>query len=636
MNVLPELLSHGRTFTSPAQEERWDIRSSIVFLRRRWRLIAICLVTCILSAVLYLAVTPAVYTSTAVLVTDTKQTPPSPSQVTSEPLIDPTVVESQVEIIRSLRIAADVVDRLNLVADPEFVGGGASLIQRMMMLVNRKGEAELSNQARRMIAADTLLLKTKVTRTGHSYLAEIAVTTSNPDKSAEIANAIADAYIRDQLDGRLLANQRTEAWMKARVDQVKRQADDAVMRVELYRRQITAAALGNGGAPPSKGLSSAEPLKANDDVPATLTHDSAMAQLRAMADEANAQTADYEALQNRYSRVTQFMQQQSLPVTEARLLTSAEPSLSKSAPKSTVIMILSSVGGLVLGVALAFGREISDHRVRWPSQIRDLGLPFAGSLPFKKQPSLVVRNGKELQVSRLEAKLLGRVPQGSWVTLFDARRPWCAATQTLLSLKLAVDQSSRRTNGVVVGIVSPWPGEGKSTLGFNFARLLVEIGARVLVVDADFTSPALSRSLAPVAEYGLVDLAQQTPIEQCVSATTLGFDLLSCSTGSVPIHPFHLPAGRNMLGALVTARDSYQYILIDLPALLTSVDPQAIALMIDAFVLVTDYGRTTSDDVEQALATSEALSSRLVATIINRSRTAGRNDRRALRHVAAT
>ena len=58
--------------------------------------------------------------------------------------------------------------------------------------------------------------------------------------------------------------------------------------------------------------------------------------------------------------------------------------------------------------------------------------------------------------------------------------------------------------------------------------------------------------------------------------------------------------------------------------------------MIDAFVLVTDYGRTTSDDVEQALATSEALSSRLVATIINRSRTAGRNDRRALRHVAAT
>ena len=81
------------------------------------------------------------------------------------------------------------------------------------------------------------------------------------------------------------------------------------------------------------------------------------------------------------------------------------------------------------------------------------------------------------------------------MTLFDARRPWCAATQTLLSLKLAVDQSSRRTNGVVVGIVSPWPGEGKSTLGFNFARLLVEIGAQVLVVDADFTSPALSRSL---------------------------------------------------------------------------------------------------------------------------------------------
>ena len=636
MNVVPELLSHERSFTSSAQDQRWDVRSAIVILRRQWRLIAMCFATCVVLAVAFLVVTPAVYTSTAVLVTDTKQTPPSPSQATSEPLIDPTVVESQVEIIRSLRIAADVVDRLNLAADPEFVGGGPSLVDRVMKLVSHKGDVGLSNQARRMIAANTLLLKTKVNRTGHSYLAEIAVTTLNPDKSAEIANAIADAYIRDQLDGRLMANQRTEAWMKARVDQVKRQADDAVLRVELYRRQISAASLGNGGVPQSRSSSPAEPSKANDDVPTTLTHDSALAQLRVMSDEANAQTADYEALQNRYSRVTQFMQQQSLPITEARLLTSAEPSLSKSAPKSTVIMILSSVGGLVLGVGLAFGREMADHRLRWPSQIRHLGLPYAGTLPLIRQPKQVVRNGEELQVSRLEAKLLGRVPQGSWVTLFDARRPWCAATQTLLSLKLAVDQSSRRTNGVVVGIVSPWPGEGRSTLSFNLARLLVEMGSQVLVVDADFTSPALSRSLAPDAEFGLLDLVEQTPIEHCVSATTSGFDLLSCSTGSLPMHPFHLLAGQTMLGALITARSSYQYILIDLPALLTSVDSQAIALLIDAFVLVTDYGRTTSDDVEQALSTSEALSSRLVATVINRSRTAGRNDRRALRHVAAT
>ena len=102
------------------------------------------------------------------------------------------------------------------------------------------------------------------------------------------------------------------------------------------------------------------------------------------------------------------------------------------------------------------------------------------------------------------------------------------------------------------------------------------------------------------------------------------------------MHPFHLLAGQNMLGALVTARNCYQYVLIDLPALLTSVDSQAIALMIDAFVLVTDYGRTTSDDIEQALSTSEALSSRLVATVINRSRTAVNLKRRAFRHVAAT
>ena len=89
-----------------------------------------------------------------------------------------------------------------------------------------------------------------------------------------------------------------------------------------------------------------------------------------------------------------------------------------------------------------------------------------------------------------------------------------------------------------------------------------------------------------------------------------------------------------MLGALTSARNHYHYVVIDLPALLTSVDSQAIATLVDAFVLVTDFGRTTSDDVEQALSTSEALANRIVATVINKSRIVDRNGKRALRHVA--
>ena len=156
MNVVPELLSNGRSFTSSAQDQRWDLRSAVVIFSRQWHLVAISLVTCLGLAVFFLASTPAVYTSTAVLVTDTQQTPPSPSQVTSEPLIDPTVVESQVEIIKSFGIAADVVDRLNLAADPEFVGGGPGLIKRLMRLGSHQSDVEMPNQARRMIATNSL------------------------------------------------------------------------------------------------------------------------------------------------------------------------------------------------------------------------------------------------------------------------------------------------------------------------------------------------------------------------------------------------------------------------------------------------------------------------------------------------
>ena len=626
MNVVPELIAHERAYYKPAYNQRRDLILTLIALRRRWPLVAASLLICLGLAIAYLMVTPPVFTSTAVLVTDTKQTPPTPSQISSELLIDPAVIESQIEMVRSLEIAGDVVDRLKLENDPEFVGGAPRLLSRLLSFGTRPPEDQPSEQKRRIIAANSVVQKTKVTRIGHSYLVEIAVTSSTPDKSADIANAIADAYIRDQLDGRLLANQRMTAWMKTRVEQVRRQSDAAALHVEFYRRQIAASNDTNGKSSAQKGSgSSADPASPDTNAAANSAKDITAAQLRVLIEKADAERADFDALQNRFSRVTQFMQQQSLPVTEARLLTSAEPPLTKSAPKTSVIMMLASVGGLVVGIALAFGRESLDHRVRWPSQVRDIGLPFAGFLPLRKRPTASAAS---------QAKSLESVAHDVWATLFDARRPWCAATQTLRRLKLAVDQSSHRTMGVVVGIVSAWPGEGKSTLSFNFAQLLAETGSQVLVVDADFTSPALSKSLAPDAECGLAELIEQAPIEDCVSVTALGFDLLSCSTGVVPMHPFHLLAGQSMLGALTAARHHYQYVVIDLPALLTSVDSQAIATLVDAFVFVTDFGRTTSDDVEQALSTSEALANRVVATVINKSRMVDRNGRRALRHVA--
>ncbi len=64
----------------------------------------------------------------------------------------------------------------------------------------------------------------------------------------------------------------------------------------------------------------------------------------------------------------------------------------------------------------------------------------------------------------------------------------------------------------------------------------------------------------------------------------------------------------------------------------TSVDCQAVARFVDTFVVVTEFGRTTIDDVERALATSETIANRIVAVVLNKARSGDRGlQRRVLR-----
>lgn len=96
----------------------------------------------------------------------------------------------------------------------------------------------------------------------------------------------------------------------------------------------------------------------------------AQIQLREL--ESNAQTyrSMYDIFLQRYMEAAQ---QQSFPITEARLISSAAPPLHKSHPKTLTILAVALAFGLVLGLGTAYGRELisASSRTRIP--------PAAGS-----------------------------------------------------------------------------------------------------------------------------------------------------------------------------------------------------------------------------------------------------------------
>lgn len=651
------------------------------------------------------------YTSMASVVLDTKLTPPSPGTVSSETTIDPAVVDSQVEILKSDKIALDVVDRLKLTTDPEFVGAKPSFVQALVgsiMAVFEPGAAGAARTDPRQAAAAALGRKVKVTRAGRSILAEVTATSLDPVKAAAIANAVAEAYIQDQLSSRMEASQRTTDWMQRRLAEVRERLDAANAALAAHRaggdngkseagdaraeregsRAGAAEALSRARADLDRSAQLRAALAQGDRGVETLTAidrlgDPALSKLvaeqrgvnpgaavlralderlderietqrkavaaaelratlldkqiqdlraetsttgdgreRALERAAQDAQSNYEALQNRVMRVSAFLQQQSMPVTEARIVTTALPPLSKSAPKSSLILLLGLVGGLGAGVAAAFLKDALDRRVRWSRQItHDLGQPFLGALAACPARAREFRHMADHPADGSPGRA-GRLP----VPLFIANGSGSPAVlETLCTTKVSIDQALHRETCRVVGVISANAQEGKTTLITNLAVLLVEMRARVLVIDANLHGSGLADLVEGDAGPGLARaVTERRSLPECVVASRLGFHLLPGGVGPVPNHPVEILGSAALRQLLAEARDHYDYVLVEVPPVLSAVDARVVSDLIDAFVLVVRGGRTKRDEVEHAFTTCPAIADRIVGVVMNRTKTGER------------
>lgn len=79
--------------------------------------------------------------------------------------------------------------------------------------------------------------------------------------------------------------------------------------------------------------------------------------------------------------------------------------------------------------------------------------------------------------------------------------PLSGFAETLRSAKVEVDLQIN-AGRKVIGIVSVMPGEGKTTTAKNLASLIALQGARVLLIDADFRNPGMTRRMAPMLRPG--------------------------------------------------------------------------------------------------------------------------------------
>jgi capsular exopolysaccharide synthesis family protein len=200
-------------------ERTLDLRQYLNFVWRNWLFIASVTAVAFVIGVVYLMRAVPLYTASTQVLLQQHQNPPGVDPGINDSREDYSYLDNQLAILQSDSLLRRVVlkERLGLPqstdppkeADEQAIRNGINSV-RGALAISQSGKAQVLN---------------------------IAITWDNPVRAAELANAVADAYVVDQLDARLEAAKRASGWLSDRITELRQQLRDSEEAVAKFRKE---------------------------------------------------------------------------------------------------------------------------------------------------------------------------------------------------------------------------------------------------------------------------------------------------------------------------------------------------------------------------------------------------------------
>jgi len=270
-------------------------------------------------------------------------------------------------------------------------------------------------------------------------------------------------------------------------------------------------------------------------------------------------------------------------------------------PRTSLNLLLGGLVGLVIGVALALGRERLDRRLRTRADAeRELDVPLLGLTPKLSRRS-----------RRADALTRHADPR--------IAEPYRSIAATLVSVARAAGH--RR-----ILISSASSDDGKTTLAAHLALALAEDHQPTALIEADLHRPSLSRHFPS---------GDATTLSEIVSGVNRAVP--DSATVCTDLKVVRGANGEN-LDDLDVRDDEFQHmleaalsehttVLLDGPPVLGGSDARILARSADAVLLVASAGTSRTDDVRLAIATFRRLGLDVAGLVLTSAKThpTGRN-----------
>lgn len=264
-----------------------------------------------------------------------------------------------------------------------------------------------------------------------------------------------------------------------------------------------------------------------------------------------------------------------------------------SSPNTKRNVLAGFVIGLLLGILVAYLRDVLDTRVRDTSDVEDLlDLPVLASLSrtsvaagmaFVEEETRGGHQAEEYRRLRANLQFLG----------VDA-------------------------DDLCLLVSSSLAGEGKTTTITNLAIALAEAGSNVLLIDADLRSPRVGRYLGLESAAGLTTVLIGRASVNDVLQPWGSQSLTVLTSGEVPPNPSALLATRALSDLIASMRKRYDVVLIDAPPLLPVADAAILSRLVSGVVLVADSRRVRRAQLRESSEAVRSAGGLVLGVVLNK------------------
>jgi uncharacterized protein involved in exopolysaccharide biosynthesis/Mrp family chromosome partitioning ATPase len=558
--------------------------------KRRKRLIALVVGLCTLLAVLIGLFAPKSYTVISEVVLERKDTRPFATDASLQSLDrDKSAAETEMDILGSRQFAGRIVDKLNLVNDPDYnpslsigkepLGNPVNIFGYVAKFFKSSpsGTIPPTELVQHDRAITLLLSQYSVGRTGESLAVRITVSNQRAQLAADIANTIASLYVESSLEfkkdervadkNRALTTGGTAGFLRQGLAQpllVTLRTEEAKLQ---QKRDELASNLGNNH-------------------PQIVETNSQIASVHTM-------------IEVEVQRILLDLEAESLKPS-ARILSSAEVPTSPSFPKPGIIIPATFVGSALLAFLLAMLLEATDKKIRSGRRISQLlYVPNLGYVPEMLKTS-----------RRSEAK----------VPAFLAKRPDMNFTEAERSIYMASRSSDVSKTNSVLMVTSCFHDKASSTMAWGIAAAAAADGRSSIFIDLDFSGntvgpkPGALRPSTLLEAYlrdetFLVEVIQRIP-----SMPRLGF-IDASNVLNDPSRPLNSKKLHELFAAI--KKSGYDFIVLHAPPVLVAGDANWLSPFVDGVILAVSWGKTTEDQLLDAAFQLSMNRAPLIGTVID-------------------